>query len=598
MLWLAPPQATRAADPQPYSVKLANSGNADLDRALAESSLLLSLREQAPAGPFALVARAREDTERFGTALRSFGYYQGQVAVQIAGRSLDDPDLPDFIERVPADTPVEVSVAIDLGPLFHLRKVDIEGNWPAQVANPLDLASGAEAVASRVLAGRERLLDALRNEGYALARVESPDVVLHADERVLDVTYRVDTGQRADLGPVELKGLGHMKEAYVARRLLIQEGQRFDPAAIEQARKDLTSLGVFSSVRASVGDKLDAGQNLPIRFDFTERPLRSASVGVAYSTDLGGSLSLDWRHRNLFGEAERVELGGAVTQIGGNSTRGIGYNFAAGFTKPDFLLRDQSLLIHLGAIKQSLDAYDQDAFTGDLTLERKFSRHWSYSLGLAGEQSHITQQGDSRDYTLLGLPLTVKYDSSNSLLDPTRGLRASASITPTQPLAGINTSPFVMLQLTGSSYLDLAGDGRSVLAFRGWLGDVEGANRADLPPQKRYYAGGSATVRGYKFQSIGPLFPDEKPMGGTSAAAATVEFRQRILSDYGAVAFVDVGQVTADSPLISGTWRTGVGIGARYYTSIGPIRLDVALPLQRQSGGDAFEVYIGLGQAF
>jgi translocation and assembly module TamA len=154
------------------------------------------------------------------------------------------------------------------------------------------------------------------------------------------------------------------------------------------------------------------------------------------------------------------------------------------------------------------------------------------------------------------------------------------------------------MQVSGSGYLDLGEPGRSVLALRGTVGDVEGASQFDLPPDKRFYAGGSATVRGYKYQSIGPQSVSGKPLGGTAMAAGTVEFRQRIMEDYGAAVFADVGQVNANGLPFSGTWRMGAGVGARYYTPFGPIRLDVALPVNKQTGGGSFEVYIGLGQAF
>jgi translocation and assembly module TamA len=287
-----------------------------------------------------------------------------------------------------------------------------------------------------------------------------------------------------------------------------------------------------------------------------------------------------------------------VTQLGGNSTRGIGYQALVSFLKPDFLQREQSLRADLGAVKQNLIAYDRQAVTFAVAMSRKFADHWSASVGLFAEQSRIRQQGVTRDYTLIGLPLELKYDDTDSLLDPTRGIRAAASITPTQPLAGPKTSPFVLLQIAGSTYLDLGEPGRSVLALRGILGLAEGASQFDLPPDKRFYAGGSATVRGYRFQSIGPRFPNGKPEGGTTLAAGTVEFRQRFLDSFGAVAFLDAGQVTAESVPFSGTWGIGAGVGARYYTSLGPIRLDFAVPVNRRAGGGSFELYIGLGQAF
>lgn len=593
-----PGAGTRAADPQPYGVAIDHSGDGALDQALHDTSTLIDLKEKAPVGPFALVARAREDQARFVTALHSFGYYKGKAELRIAGRTLDDPSLTDRLARAPGEPPVPVTVKIERGPLFHLRKVEVLGEVPAEARAKLDLAPGAPARATDVLAARERLLNALLDQGYALAKVDEPVAVLDSAADALDVGYKVDAGPRVDLGPITVKGLAHMDESFVQRRLLIHPGERFDPVAIEKARQDLASLGVFSSVSTRTGENLDGQGRLPIGYDVTERPLRAVNLNAAYSTDLGASLSAAWQHRNLFGKAEQLNLSAGVTQLGGNSTTGVGYNGGVSFIKPDFLRRDQSLQSNLGAIKQSLLAYDKKAVNADLLVSRKFSRYWSGSLGLSAEQERITQQGVTQDFTLLGLPLTLKYDSTNSLFDPTRGVRAAALATPTEPLAGAMSSPFVLLQLIGSTYLDLAEPGRSVLALRGTIGDAEGASQSELPPDKRFYAGGSTTVRGYKYQSIGPKFADNKPQGGTSLVAATVEYRQRILDDYGAAVFVDVGQVSANGPPFSGTWQAGAGVGARYYTAIGPIRLDVAVPLNRQPGTGSFELYIGLGQAF
>ena len=119
---------TRAADPQPYNVTIAPTGNAALDTALKDSSSLISLRESAPVGAFALIGRAQQDQARFATALGSFGYYKGKAAVTIAGHPLDDPALPDLLDRAPADPPVEIKVTADTGPLFHLGQVKLDGD--------------------------------------------------------------------------------------------------------------------------------------------------------------------------------------------------------------------------------------------------------------------------------------------------------------------------------------------------------------------------------------------------------------------------------------------------------------------------------------
>jgi len=592
--------ATRAyaADPQPYSVKIGKTGNAELDQVITDASTLISLGEESPVGSFALVARARGDVERFMTALHSLGYYQGKVTVRIADRTLDDPGLYDVIDYSPAQPPVTVKVSVEPGPQFHFRHIEIQGNVPKQAQDWLALKPNAPALATEALAARERLLDALRNAGYALAKVDEPIATLATDAKALDLSYNVTTGPRVVLGEISVKGLDKVKEKFVRRRLLISSGEQFDPAAIEKARLDLNSTGVFSAVRAKVAHKADAQGRLPITFIVTERKRHATSLGAAYSTDLGGSISATWQHRNLAGNAEQLNLSGGVTQLGGNSTTGIGYNLLAAFIKPDFLSRDQSLHASLGALKQSLIAYDQTAIMGEVSLSRKLSRHWRGSLGLGLEQARITQAGVTRDYTLVSLPTTAKYDSTNNLLDPTRGNLLSVSFTPMKSLAGTQTDPFVVMQVSGSTYFDLGKSGRSVLALRGLVGDIEGADVFSLPPDERFYAGGSATVRGYKYQSIGPQFADGTPQGGTAIMAGTVEFRQRILDDYGAVLFADAGKVSTSEPFLAGAWRLGAGVGVRYYTAFGPLRVDVALPLSNQPNGGSFELYVGLGQAF
>ena len=589
---------SHADDPQPYTVNIDKTSNTLLDQLLQDASTMISLQKNAPVGPFALIARAKQDQKRFITALHSLGYYKGKALLRIAGRFLDDPDLFDWLTAAQADKPVPVTVAFELGPPFHLREIKIQGNAPQQARDWLKLKMGDPVRAADILAARERLLNALREQGYAQAKVDEPIATLRENTDTVDILFQVDSGPKVVLGEICVNGLKNLNESFVRRRLLIATGQPFKPTAIETAREDLATLGVFSSVRTQIEKKLDLQGREPLSFEVTERPLHAVNFGAAYATDLGGNISSSWLHRNLFGNAEQLNLTAAVTQLGGNSTTGIGYKIGAAFSKPDFLKRDQSLQLGLDAFQQSLDAYDEKAVIAQMLLNRKLDVHWRSSFGIAAQQSRISQESVTHDYTLVSLPLTLKYDSSNSLLDPTKGSIATASVTPTQSLAGVNSKPFVLAQASASSYLDLGKPGRSVLALRGVVGVSGGASQFALPPDKRFYAGGSATVRGYKYQSIGPAFPDNKPQGGTSMAAGSVELRQRIFDSYGVVLFADGGQVNVDALPFAGHWQFGAGVGARYYTSFGPIRLDVALPVNPQPGSGSFEMYIGLGQAF
>ncbi len=486
-----------AADPQPYAITLASTGNDVLDATLKESSQLESLRAAGPVGAFALIGRAQQDVDRLQTVLESFGYYQGRVGISVDGRPLDDPGLAAAIEALPTETTATVTISVDTGPLYHLRNVTIDGPIPEEVRGSIGIASGDPAVAADVLKGQERLLTALHEDGYALATVSAPVAYEDPSARVLDVTYKAQAGPRVNLGEIAIHGLHDVNESLVRGRLLVHTGDRYSPSMIEKARQDLLSLGVFSGVTVRAGDELDGLGRIPIAFDVQERLRHAVGFNAAYSTDLGGSLGATWSNRNLFGNAEQLNLAASVTGLGGTATTGLGYNVTAQFIKPDFQVRDQSLELNLAALRQDLDAYDQDAIIAGAAISRKFSDVWSVSVGISGIQERIVQETVARDYTLLAFPLNAKYDTTgivNSFEDALHGVRASLTMTPTQSFNSDSNATFVIIQGNASTYVDLASlgwsaPGRSILALRGLIGTAQGATLFSLPPDQRFYGG-------------------------------------------------------------------------------------------------------------
>jgi translocation and assembly module TamA len=599
------PSPCHAADPQAYKVDFAATGNSELDSAIRGTSQLQSLRDKGPVAPFVLVGRARQDAGRLEVALHAYGYYDGKVAITIAGHALDDPDLAEEVGALPQGETAVIHIGFALGALFRLRTVAIDGAVPDDVRAKLGIASGDVALAEKVLNAQSRLRSALGEDGFPLASVETPVAVADAKDPVLDVTIAVHAGPRADIGEIRLNGLDQVNEEFVRKRLLVHPGEPFSPSRIERTRTDLLSLGVFSGVTVRNADALDAQGRIPLIFDLQERPRHGVGLGAAYSTDLGGSAKITWSHRNFLGDAEQLNLSAAATGLGGTASQGLGYNVTAQLIKPDFLWRDQSLAGNVGAINQKLEAYDQDALMSGVSLNRKFSALWSAGIGVSAERERILQEGLTHDYTLLGLPLSGQFNNtgvSNPLDDSLRGVRATLTVTPTESF-GPNNATFVILQANASSYFDLASTGwtatgRSVVALRVLMGSAIGAAPFSLPPDQRFYGGGSTTVRGFRFQSIGPQFADQKPIGGTSIDAATIELRQRLAGDLGMAAFVDAGQVGTTSVPLQTKVFVGAGLGMRYYTPIGAIRVDVAVPVNKQPGSDTFEVYVGLGQAF
>ena len=600
----------RAADPQPYRVQWISSGRAAVDSTLKLTSQLQALRRTAPVGPYGLIARARADVKRLRTVLQSFGYYQGAVTITIDGRHLDSLGLGKALQALPNGADATVKIATSLGPLFHVGHIEVEGTVPAAIKRRLGLphallglTSGAPARAADILAAGARLRRTLQNAGYAQAKVDPPVAYEDPLRHVLNLQVHVTSGPRVRIGTIRIEGLQHVRASFLRRSLPIHAGQRYDAARIEQARQDLLRLGLFSSVSVRLG-ATGAERHAPLTFLVQESKRYAFGINAAYSSDLGASGGLRWSDSNLFGSGQRLSASASAIDLGGTASTGAGYDARLGYDIPDFRRRGQTLGFSVAALRQTLQAYTQNGATAGVTLTRRFSSQWVASGGASYEHELITQEGQHNQYNLIALPLSAQFDSTDlasPLLDPTHGYRISLTVSPTLSAGASGQQLFAIIQGSIATYFDLhklyAADpaGRTVLAARLIAGVAEGASQFGLPPDQRFYAGGSGTVRGYRYQSIGPQFPDGLPEGGTSMQAVNLELRQRVGAKFGVVLFADAGGVASGSTSV---YRVGGGTGVRYYTSIGPIRLDVAVPTRQLPNGGRFEVYIGLGQAF
>ena len=583
-----------AADTVDYTVKFAPSGDAQLDGLLRQTSSLVSVQKKLPAEPFALIGRAQADEQQFAVVLHSLGYDAGRVDITLGGEALNDPALLDMLTQTPAGQKVTVQVTPHPGPVFLLGKVVVAG-LPAGFVAPGMVQPGQPALAAPVLAATPLLRTDLHNAGYAFATVSEPLAVAQLAAHRLDVTYTVVPGPRVSIGAISFSGLNRTDADFLRRHIALRRGQRFSDTALIQARDSLLSLGVFASV-APVPQPA-AGGEVPIVFRVVPQKRHAVTLSALYATDTGATLSASWTERDVFAHAERLTFTAAANGLGGTGTIAPGYDLRAVFAKPDFWAPGQTLSVSLEGLKESLIAYSRRALLAGVTLSRPLTKHITLTYGPQFTDETVSQQGVSRDYTLAQLPVTLAYDTADSLLEPTHGINASMTVTPSVPVRG-SGEIFVIAQAFGAVYLPVEAGGRGVLALRGQLGSIQGASLFGVPPDQRLYAGGSGTVRGYTYQTIGPLFPDGQPEGGLAMDAASVEFRQRIGDNFGVVPFVDAGQVSAGNVPFAGTLRVGAGLGLRYYTSIGPIRLDVAVPLTRVPGGNGFALYVGLGEDF
>jgi len=565
-----------------YRFQLEGVPDVALAGLLRAATDLEQLAGRPPASPALLQRRAEDDRETMRRVLRAEGYYAGEVSIELQPPAADDGEWT-VLARIEAGAPFRLA-------RFAVAFTDtaaVEGFAPSYA--DLGLARGERARAAAIVAASDRALAQLGQIGHPDARLADRSVTVDHAEGTVVVDLQIAAGRRLAFGPVEVSGLSTLRPAAVLRHVAWTEGTAYDRRAVQQTRQELMTTGLFSSVsieRQSAG----ADGRAPVRIQVAEAPHRTIGGGVKYGTDQGIGAKAFWETANLFGGAETLRAEVEAAQRRQAAQLGLRM---PGFLGTRFLLGSQ-----VSAALEQFDAYDADRYGGGVTLERTLLPHLTGSLGASVERAFITDPRRSEDYTLLGLPAALAWDSVDDPLEPRRGFRLSLAGTPYFDVTQ-NDRQFNVLRLGGSWYLRFDSEGRYVLAGRAAVGSVLGLDTADVPADKRFYAGGGDSIRGYGYQLAGPLDENDEPLGGGSLLTAGLELRARITESIGAVLFLDAGNAFEGTlPDGNDDLLYGAGAGLRYYTPIGPLRLDVGVPLKRRSIDDGFQVYISLGQAF
>ncbi|MBS0539924.1 MAG: outer membrane protein assembly factor [Proteobacteria bacterium] len=552
-----------------------------------------------------LLQAAQARRARMVSALRSRGFYDSRVIATVAGQPIEDAAALDAIDAKPEAEKIDFVFNVATGPVYRVKSIDIDGppsvvGYPALDRGKLGLLTDQPADAAVILATENQILDQVRQHGYALAEMPRREVVIDHATREAHVTYHVAPGPAATMGRVTFTGTEKVNTTYLQKRVPFKEGEPYTPDKVTAMRDRLTGLGVFSAVRIKPAQQLNAQGELPFEVEVKDRLPRTIGFGVSYETILGVGVNAYWQHRNLFGEAENLKLTAEVNHIGeGAFPADLGYSFKAEFLKPDWWLSGQDATASAQALREVLPAYTREAALLGVGLNRAFSPHLRASAGLTAEISQILKYGVTNYYRLVGIPLSATLNYADSDTDATKGYKLVGNITPYADLNHDNNL-FAILKIVGTTYLNVSGDGRSVIAARAAFGSIPGGTNAFIPPDKLFYAGGGGSVRGFTYQSAGPRDAYNNPLGGASLVEGSVEFRQRIGKSFGVVAFVDAGSayLTTLPNFGENMPRLGAGLGARYYTGFGPARLDLGIPLNKRDGDAPFGVYVSLGQAF
>lgn len=581
-------------DPLRYSVTIdAPDADKDLAERLENASALKSDEEHPVSGSLGLMAKARSDREQLVAALYADARYEGVVTIAIQGKSIDELP-PDAEFKGPQPIPVVVSVAA--GPKFTLGDIRLKGDAAGLASADFGLIAGGDAGSGAVLKAEAAIVRALKEEGRPLAKVTDREIVADHATSTLDVALTVAAGPVAGYGDTTVEGTEKVDRDFTEYMTGLKRGQQYSPQEIDDARDRLLGLEVFNSVTIKDGDRLDAQGNIPMDVQVSERKPRFFGIGGTFSNTEGLGLEGYWGHRNLFGRAEKLRIDGSISGIGSNSLSALNYNAGIMFEKPGVLGPTSKFFTGIKTVFEHPDAYDHFSVKGDVGVSYDLDKRQRVSAEFDLDYSRITDTFGKHTYLIASIPLQYVYDSRDDKLNPTRGFRALAYAEPSYDI--LSGATFLKLKGEGSAYQSLDTASRFVLAERAVLGSIVGTGLQNVPADRRFYSGGGGSVRGYAYQGIGPKDIDGQPIGGLSFFETSVEMRIAITDTIGIVPFVDAGTVSTKSFPDFADVKVGAGVGLRYLTPFGPLRVDAAVPLNREPSDPHFGIYAGIGQAF
>lgn len=582
-------------DPMRYTVTIeAPDADKDLKEKLENASALKAEEDRPVSGSLGLLTKARSEREQLVAALYEEARYEGIVDVAIQGHSIDD--LPPDAE-FSGPQPIPVTVTIRPGPRFTLGNIRLEGDAANLASADFGLIAGGDAGSGAILKAEAAIVRALKEEGRPLAKVTGREVVADHDTSTLDITLEVSAGPIAGYGDTVVNGTEEVERDFTAYMTGLRRGQRYSPEEIDEARERLLGLEVFNSVTVKEAETLDAEGNIPIEVEVSERKFRYFGAGATASNTEGLGLEGYWGHRNLFGRAEKLRVEGSISGIGSNEIGELNYNAGVMFEKPGVVGPASKFYTNIKTIYEHPDAYDRFSTKGAVGLSYELTTRQTVSAEFGLDYSKITDSYGKNDYLIASVPLQYVYDNRDNRLNPTRGFRVLAFAEPSYDI--LNGATFVKLKGEGSAYQSLDSAGRFVLAGRASIGSILGVSAPqDVPADRRFYAGGGGSVRGYAYQGIGPKDADGQPTGGLSFFETSAEMRIALTDTIGIVPFVDAGMVSNEHFPDFSDLKVGAGIGLRYLTPFGPLRIDAAVPLNPDPDDPDFGIYAGIGQAF
>jgi translocation and assembly module TamA len=532
-----------------------------------------------------LYAEAQADYGRLTNALYGMGYYGPVIHILLDGReaaTIAPLDAPETVQNV--------TVTVDTGPAFTFGPLRL-APLTRDTELPLGFDSGEPAYSAQISQAVSAGIDGWREAGHAKADIGAQSLVADHKAHTLSADITLAPGPVLRFGTLSVSGNKTLTEARIRAMAGVPEGRVYSASQAEAIAERLRRSGVFSSVTLSEAEGITPPDRLDLALTLVEAKPRRYTFGAEYATSDGLGVNGSWLHRNIFGGGERLEIKGAASNIDAGSS-GTDYDLGVTLDRPASLGPDTAL-----SLKANLAHTNDDDYTSNTaTLGAGFTRYFTTTLtGTAGLDLTHTRgtdaAGDFRTQSL-NLPISVTWDRRDSTTAPTKLFYLSGEV---KPFLGFDeTESGARISFDSRAYKSV---GRAVLAARLQGGAILGASALGAPRDDLFYSGGGGTVRGQPYHSLGATVQRSGTtvgIGGTQFLGVSLEARVRVTQNWGVVAFTDAGAIGIDG---DSAWHAGAGMGVRYETGFGPVRLDVALPVQGTTG-DGPQLYVGLGQAF
>ena len=571
-------------------VRLETTAGDDLKQRLTDASRLIAAQAEGTTNPQDIMAIARSEYRRLIGTLYGRGHYSGVVHIYIDGR--EAASIPPL--SVPAQIN-DVRITVTPGRAFTFGREQV-APLNAGTELPEGFARGEPARSGLVGDAGRAAVSGWRRDGHAKARISGQKITADHPNRSLDVALAVDPGPEVIFGQMITTPETNVRPSRIRAIAHLPTGEKFDPDTVEQIGRRLRRTGTFRSVTVEEAETLGPDNSLDITATLIEEKPRRFGFGGEVSSFEGATISTYFIHRNLFRGAERLRLDAEVSGIGGDSG-GIDYSLSARITRPATLWPDTSAYILGSAELEDEPSYYSQTAKASIGLESIISEELEASVSAGYRFSDVRDDIGSRRFRHLTLSAGAEWDRRDDALNPGKGFYLAADAMPFIGLAGSATG--AQIKADGRAYRRLGGDdGRIVLAGRLQFGSIVGAPLAETPPDLLFYSGGGGTVRGHPYQSLNVDLGGGAETGGRAFVGTSAEVRAGITEKIGLVGFVDAGWIDAASlPSGSSQMHAGAGLGLRYNTGIGPIRLDVAAPIAGDTG-NGVQIYVGIGQSF